>query len=204
MTVLYGSSVADGTLTTACDMAATTGGTETSKTTTLTGANNIAEVLSKGGTSATVTSIPTTPTGNGWVYKPGSGIFAAANWSAVVTVSGGWGPGGTDTLTIRFFKYSGGSYSSIGSIVGPNMTNTATKNAWSFTATSMPATTFVASDLLYIDLWLTDVLGAFGDDPVVYESTSATAGVANDMQVTTSTFTPLHIRNCDGYGGVFS
>jgi hypothetical protein len=197
---LYGSSVANGTLTTACTMSAATGGTETSKLTTITGTTNTyGEVTSQGLTVAAVTSIPATPTGNGWVYQPGAGRFATGNWSASITLATA-GINGGDTWTLRFFKYSGGSYTSIGSIVA-NATTTA-KTTYSFAATSMSAIAFIASDLLYTDLWFFDSTGVATENPTVYISTSATSGVANDMQITTATFTK-RIAICDGYGGVF-
>ncbi len=184
--VLYGSSVADATLTNACDMALnTTGGTETSKTTTSSGSGNYAEVLSHGGSVSDNASLPA-PTGHGWVYSPGAGSFANATWSA--SIAFGDAAYANSTLVVRFYKYSGGSYTSIGSIVGPSLTSNS-RTVYSFTATTMPATTFIAGDLLYVDLFLNDTTGAGGDNPVIYVSTSATTGVANDMQITTSTFT---------------
>jgi hypothetical protein len=207
MTVIYGSSVADGTLTTACQMATTSGGTETSKLTTVTGGNHCCEIWSKGNASlASVTAIPATPTGNGWVWnKPGSGTFATGNWSASIGLSGLNGE--AVTMTIRFFRYSAGSYTSIGSI-NSAITLSSTRATVSFANTSMASIVFGSSDLLYVDLWLTDSTGAGGDVPTVYESTSASAGVVNDMQVTTSTFSPsggiTHKSISDGLGGMFT
>jgi hypothetical protein len=184
---LYGSSVADSTLATACDMAlTTTGGTETSKQTVLTGSNVYGEVWSQGNAGlATVTAIPATPTGHGWVYKPGAGTFANATWGCVFTLA--HVASSTSDVTIRFFKYTG-TYSSIGTI---NVaTNTAAKTTYTFSNTTMPSTTFGATDLLYIDLWYHDTnSNAGGDNPSVYISTSATVGVTSDMQVTTANFT---------------
>lgn len=197
---LYGSSVADATLTNACDMAAALGGTETSKTTTVSGGNNIAEILSKGGSSTTVSSIPATPTGKGWVYnKPGAGVFATANWSATITVSAA---GSGTNMTWRAFRYDG-TYHLIGSVTSASAPSA--KTAVSFAATSFSTVTFGATDLLYFDLWWNDSGGAAADNPVVYISTSSSVGVANDFQVTTSNFTPssTHFIICDGYGGMF-
>jgi hypothetical protein len=185
VTVLYGSDVADATLTTACDMATTTGGTETSQTSSGTGVNIYQEVYSKGGSPASVGAIPATPTGNGWVFKQASaGTYPLGNWSASITFSSTFTG---VSLTLRFFKYSSGTYTSIGTIT-VSLTGSA-KTTYSFAATSMPATTFLSSDLLYIDLWFLDNNSNIsGDNPIIYESTSATQGVANDMQITTTTF----------------
>lgn len=190
-------------------MAPNSGGSETSRTTTVTGTNVYAEIRSQGGTQASVTSIPATPTGRGYVYQPGAGTFATGNWSASATfAASNWGgsPSNTD-ITMRFFKYSSGVYTSIGTLnVG---VTSISKTTYSFSATSMSSVTFGASDLLYVDLWWHDTnTSTQGDDPVVYVSTSATAGVVNDMQITTSTFTPSGggvTRRVfgDGMGGLF-
>lgn len=185
---LYGSSVADATLTNACDMANTTGGVETSKTTTVTGANNFAEVLSQGGTAASVTSIPTTPTGHGWVSQPGAGTFAIGNWSASETSAITGFTASNSKYTIRFFRYSSGVYTLIGTIDSGFIASTS-KTTYTFAATSMSAITFGASDLLYVDLWYTDTTGTGTENTTIYVSTSSSSGVANDLQVTTSNFT---------------
>jgi len=202
---LYGSDVADATLTNACGMALnTTGGTETSQTSTGTGTHTFQEIYSQGGSPVSVTAIPATPTGFGWIFYPGAGSFATGNWSASANIACTLGTG--DTVTMRFFKYSGGTYTSIGSLPAITITGHP-KTSYSFTATSMSAVTTGASDGIYVDLWWNDPSGVVGDNPVIYESTSATAGVASDMQITTSTFTPstsTHRIICDGYGGVFS
>jgi len=186
VTVLYGSNVADGTLTTACKMSTTTGGTETSNTSTFVStALTFAEVLSKGGASAPIAAIPA-PTGNGWIYFPGvAGSFAAGNWSAAHTHS--CVSHGTDT-TIRFYKYSSGTYTSIGSIVATQTVTT--KTTYTHAATAMGAVTLGASDGIYVDLWWHDNgANVGGDNPTNFISNSGTAGVTNDMMVTTSTWT---------------
>lgn len=187
MTVIYGSSVANGTLASACTMSATTGGTETSTTTTFVSTSlTYGEVRSKGGASTPVTAI-TAPTGNGWIYFPGvAGTFAAGNWSAAHTHSSV--SHGTDT-TIRFYKYSAGTYTLIGSIVATQ--SVTTKTTYTYTATAMGSVTLLATDGIYVDLWWHDNgANVGGDNPTNYVSNSATAGVTNDMMVTTATWTP--------------
>src|SRR5256885_4357264 len=182
-------------------MSANTGGTETSKTSTVPSTSlTFAEILSQGGTSNAVSAIPATPTGKGWVYNPGAGTFATGNYSASITRSLALS-GSTATLTVRFFRYSGGTYTLIGSIA---VAATATaKTTYSFGPTSMGTITFASGDLLYIDLWHKDASSNVGgDNPVIYESTSATAGVASDMQVTTSTFTASGVALAGTLAGV--
>jgi hypothetical protein len=191
MTVLYGSAVADTTLTTACLMATASGGVETSKVSNYTGTGNFGEVWSKGTAGvAAVSSIPA-PTGHGWVYYPGAGTFAAGNWALVLTYAAFANNQGNQTF--RAYKLSGGVYTAIGTIL---FTATATaKTTYSPTAVSMPAVTTGASDGIYFDLWYQDNTGAGGESATIYESTSSTAGVASDLQVTTSTFTAGGITN---------
>src|SRR5437764_10701090 len=115
--VLYGSNIVDSTVTTACDMAAASGGTQTSTDSHWTGSlGQWAEVWSKGTAAQTaLASIPATPTGNGWVYNPGAGTFALGNWSASIGLAEGTANSG-EAFTMRFFKYSSGVYTSIGTI----------------------------------------------------------------------------------------
>jgi hypothetical protein len=190
LTVFYGSSVANGTISTANTMSTTTGGTETSKTSVYSGGNHFGEVLSQGAASGTpVTAIPATPTGKGWVTAaPGAGTFALGNWNASIALA--LSSSATPSFTVRFFKYSSGTYTSIGTIATSAASLGTSRTVISFAATSVASVTFVAGDLLYADLWMQDTTGVGGDNPIVYESNSATAGVANDVQITTSTFTP--------------
>lgn len=182
---LYGSDVASAvTPTTACQMSTATGGTEVGKKSTFTGSGQYGEFTSKGLTVNTSASIPA-PTGNGWVYAPGAGTFAAGNWSAAVGMAGTFLSVGE---TIRFYKYSSGTYTLIGSIA--STTQVQSRSTVSFASTAMATVTFAAGDLLYVDLWWFDNNSqAAGDDPTVYLSTSATAGVASDLQITTANFT---------------
>lgn len=187
MTVIYGSSVADTTLTTACQMSTSTGGTETSKQTTIGGGSgNFGEVWSQGQANIlAVTSIPATPPGHGWIYYPGAGTFATGNWTPVLTYAVAANNVGANTF--RIFKRSGGTYTLLASI-NFTPTNTA-KTAYTLTATSIATFTTAAGDGIYFDLWYQDNTGSIGDFVTIYESSSATAGVASDVQVTTATFT---------------
>ena len=188
--VLYGSNIPDSTLVAACDMAAASGGVETSATTTTTGTNNFVEVFSQNGSSTGFSALQA-PSGKGWAFKPGAGTFALGNWSASIALSLALSPGTGSLYILRFYKYSGGIYSAIGTINSGTISASG-RTAASFPATSMPATTFTATDILYIDLYWEEVSGTIGgDNPTVFVSTSSTAGVVGDMQVTTSTFTPL-------------
>src|SRR2546421_5554149 len=185
--VLYGSNVADATLTTACDMASTTGGVEASLVTTNNAvAGTFMEVTSKGLSSVPCRASIPAPTGNGWIFYPGAGTFAADNWAPIITMACSIASAGASTW--RAYLYSGGIYTAIGTI---NFTpSSSAKTTYTLTATSMPAVTTGASDGIYFDLWYQDNSGVAGDTATIYESTSATTGVANDMQVTTSVFTP--------------
>ena len=135
-------------------MVAVTGGTEVALTANAWSPSNLyGEMVSAGGASTTATAIQA-PTGRGWVYSPGAGQFAAANWSASIAMADP--ANGTDdptAITLRFFKYSGGIYTSIGTIALAGAAVPTTRTVLSFAATSMPLTNFSSGDLLYIDLW---------------------------------------------------
>lgn len=197
--VLFGSDVAATTPSTACQMSNTTGGTETSKTTTLTGASTWGEITSQGGTVTLVASLPT-PTGKGWVYPTGAGTFATGNWSASIGYAESSAESGF-SLAVRFYRLSSGVYTSIGLIDIDTQSATTSRVVKTFPATSLSTITFGASDLLYVDFW-----GTNSNNPVIFESTSASAGVTSDMQITTSSFTASGVTHriiCDGYGGMF-
>jgi hypothetical protein len=182
---LYGSSVADGTLTTACGMAGTTGGSETSVTTTTTGATtHYAEVLSQAGSTSGTNSLPSTPTHNGWVYRPGAGAFAAGTWTLSVTISASiWGAAG-DVLTLLIFQNA----TCIGTLTAP--ITGITKTTYTLTGTALSAFTMADSDVLEFDLFWQDAhVNIGGDNPVVYVSSSVSQGVTNDMAITTAPFT---------------
>ena len=188
-------------------MANAAGGAETSKLTTAQlAAGNFCEILSQAGTSTAFASIQA-PTGHGWVYSPGAGSFANANWTASITFATNFN--NSCVFTWRAYKYSGGVYTSLGSGTA-NQTSTA-KTTYSFTITSAAAATLSSGDLIYIDLWYNDPTGVASDTVTVYVSTSSSQGVANDVQITTSNFTAsgggggTHHIVCDGgFGGVFS
>ena len=182
LTNIYGSSVADATLTNACDCGTGTGGTETSKTTTVTGTNQVMEITSQGKTVASVTAMPSTPTGNGWVYQPGAVTFPTGPWSAIFTLAMGRATGASSNLQVRFFKYSGGIYTSLGIVI---LVGTFTTTKTTYTLSNVVIASFAtgASDLIYIDAWLQDSSGNSADNPIVYESTSSSSGVVGDVQI---------------------
>lgn len=186
-TTIYGSNVHDTILSTACQMAPNSGGTETSVTTTIPSTSQpYAEFRSQGGSSTAVASLPS-PTGNGWVWWCGAGSIAAGNWSAIATNSSV--SKGVST-TIRFYKISSSfTYTAIGTIT---VTQTATgKTTYTYSSTAMSSVTTSSGDGIYIDRWwFNNNANAGSDNPVNYVSNSATAGVVNDMQVSFPTFVP--------------
>jgi len=93
----------------------------------------------------------------------------------------------TSHLIVRFYKYSGSTYTAIGSITDAN-TLVAAKTTYTIAVTTLPSMPFGAGDFLYTDVFLYDSAGVSGDNPTVYVSTSSASGVANDMQVTTPLF----------------
>lgn len=195
MTVLYGSSVADSVLTTACKMATIPGGVETSAISSFpaTETHSIGELFSQGVNPATgVAAIPATPTGHGWIYFPGAGTFTAGNWTAAVGLSDAVGSY-PFVGTMRVFKYSSGLYTLVGTITTSSAIMQTTRTVQAFGPGSLPSVTLLGTEGIYFDLW-DDVSPSTINNatPRVYESTTATSGVANDMQVTTPAFVPAH------------
>jgi hypothetical protein len=183
--VLYGSSVADSTLTTACVLSSQPGGVETSTTTIIPAtANPYAEIRSQGGTSVAVGTLPP-PTGNGWIFFPGqSGTYTADTWAAKHTHSS---VNAGASTTIRFYRYNTGTYTAIGSITATQ--SVATKATYNYSATIMPAVVMGASDGIYIDMWwYNNSPNAGGDNPTNFISNSAAAGVAGDIEITPAAF----------------
>jgi hypothetical protein len=181
----YGTSIADTTLTNACVMAPNSGGTETSKLTTIPGTSNpYAEILSQGGSSTAVAALPS-PTGHGWVFYPGAGSFAAGTWTLLVTKSSA--TKGVSS-TFRVYKIASGTYTSVGTAT---VTNSSTaKTTYTFSISGSGVSTG-SSDGIYIDgFHFNNNANAGTDNPTIYVGNSATAGVAGDMQLTTPTFTP--------------
>lgn len=203
----YGTNVAHSLLTQACVMTNIASGVETSKETTVMAGGNFAETTSQGLTVTSVSAIPATPTLKGWVAHPGAGTFDNTNWSLIHTIDPtGWSGSSTTTkLTGRLFKYSSGVLTLIGSFPDVNVTGGTFKTTYNFTDTAFGNPIFGQEDLIYHDLWFFDGTGAGGDNPVIFESNASSSGVANDVQLTTSGFTPStsKTRIYNGYGGMF-
>jgi len=190
--IYYGSNVADATLTNACDCARnTTGGTETSQTTSLTGNLAVYEITSRGLTIATVASVPATPTGKGWTFKfTQNGTIAAGNYSAIMNLAAAWALSNQTTTIVRFFYLPGGVFGSavlLASLAAVAMTSQA-KTQYSWVAVAGSAQSVSSGDYLYVDAWANDTIGGASDNPVAYESNSSSSGVANDAQFTVPGF----------------
>lgn len=219
----YGSNVAATTVTTACKLSNTTGGTET-QTTATTGptdsnSNEYVQIKSQGGSSTGAASLvtPTDATFFGWMLDNTSlegGSFATGNWSGITNIiQSTVGQLNSVSIIIRFWKRNNsGVYTSIGSITTSSVSLTGAKQQVTFAATSFSSVSFATGDKLCIDRFVQG--GAFptdfwqADAFKEYVSNSGTQGVANDLQITTSNFTAAggatKRQLSDGYGGLFS
>lgn len=190
---LYGSAVASSTLSTANAMATTTGGTETTKTTTgPASGNGIVEILSQGGSGTLNASLPS-PSGHGWLYDSTAlegQTIPAGNWSASIALSDAAGSGPVNAYTLRASKRSsGGTYTTIGTLTISSTTISSTRTVYTFSLTSFSAVSFATGDKLYFDEFI-DAHG-WGSDPILaYLSNSSSVGVANDLVVTTPGYLP--------------
>lgn len=167
-----------------------TGGTEIAKTNVIGGGSgNYAELWSQGGNTTAVASIPATPTGRGWLWPvPGAGTFGTDNWSAAFAYADTQS-GVNGTLTVRAFKYSGGSYTAIATLASSTFNIPSGRTVPALTPAAGTQTTVAAGDYIYIDAWAMNSSGIIGGTITVYTVTDVTAGgLANDAQTTTSHF----------------
>lgn len=204
---LYGSNVASTTLTSACKLATTTGGTETTVTTTgPASGSGYVEILSQAATATLNASLPS-PDGKGWLFDATTlegQTISAGNWSASFGAQDNAGSGPVQSFTIRFYKRSsGGVYTSIGSLTLSSQTITTTKTTYNFSASSLSSMSFATGDKLYVDLFIQAT--GWASDPIVnYVSNSATAGVANDLQITTPGYVPNTTTNTEAVTETYS
>lgn len=204
---LYGSNVASTTLTSACKLADTTGGTETNVTTTgPASGSGYVEIFAQAATASINASLPA-PDGKGFLYDSvnlENCTISTGNWSASIAVKDTAGSGPVQSFTLRFYKRSsGGTYTSIGSLVLSSQTINTTRTVYNFSASSLSSMSFSTGDKLYVDLWIQAT--GWGSDPIVnYVSNSATAGVANDLQITTPGYTSNSVTNTESVTETYS
>lgn len=204
---LYGSNVASTTLTSACKLADTTGGTETNVTTTgPSSGNGYVEIFSQAATASLNASLPS-PDGKGWLYDNTNlenQTISAGNWSASIAVKDTAGSGPVQSFVIRFYKRSsGGTYTSIGSLTLSSQTINTTRTVYNFSASSLSSMSFSTGDKLYVDLFIQAT--GWSSDPIVnYVSNSATQGVANDLQITTPGYTANATTNTESVTETYS
>lgn len=204
---LYGSNVASTTLTSACKLSTTTGGTETTVTTTgPASGNGYVEILSQAATASLNASIPS-PDGKGWLFDVTTlenCTISAGNWSASFGCQDSAGSGPVQSFTIRFYKRSsGGTYTSIGSLTLSSQTINTTRTTYTFSASSLSSMSFSVGDKLYVDLFIQAT--GWSSDPIVnYVSNSATQGVANDLQITTPGYTANATTNTESVTETYS
>ena len=190
---LYGSSVASTTLSTAAQLSSATGGTETSVTTTgPASGSGYVEIRGSTGSSAVNASIPS-PSGNGFLWDVTTlegQTITAGSWTAAVGILDTKGSGPFSSLTLRFYKRSSaGVYTLIGSIAMGSGTISTTRTTFSLSGSALGSMAFGTGDKLYADLWLQ--ANGWGSDPIKnFVTTSATQGLANDLQITTPGYTP--------------
>ena len=185
---LYGSSVASTTLATAAQLVSAIGGTETFVTTTgPASGNGYAEIRGLAGSSPLNVSIPA-PSGNGFLWDTTileGQVIAAGNWTGIIGLADAAGSGPTLSFTLRFFKRSsGGIYTLIGSIALGASTIGRTRTTYTLSGAALGSMAFTTGDKLYLDEWMQ--ANGWGSDPIEnFVANSASAGVANDLQIVT-------------------
>lgn len=191
--ILYGSNVASSTLSSACVTPITTGGSEASVTTTSPASGNgYLEIYSQGGSGVLNASLGV-PSGKGWLFDAttleGQSIPSGA-WSATVALADTARSSAVTSITLRAYKRSStGVYSQICTLTQASPTLNTTRTTYTLSTSSAASAWFTTGDKLYLDLYVQDT-GWASDTMAVYESSSGTTGVANDMQVTTPGYNP--------------
>lgn len=208
---LFGSNVASSTLGNAGRCATTTGGVETTADMSMgsSGAGYV-EMRSGGGFSGQdvpQASIPS-PTGNGYLLDSTlleGQTINAGNWSGSMAISSATSVSGA-TVTVRFYKYQSGTYTSIGTLTSGSFTIGTTRTPFTLPATSFSSVTFGVGVKLYYDVWANASWPGFMDI-FFYLSNSGTAGVSGDAELDTPGYggsSVTHWRIMDGFGGMFS
>lgn len=184
---LYGSSVAATTLATAAQLSSATGGTETSVTTTAPASGSgYIEVLGLTGSSAVNAAIPS-PSAKGFLWDVTTlegKTLASGPWTAAIGLLDSLGGGPTLSFTVRIYKRSsGGVFTLLGSLVLGASTIATTRTTYTLTGSTV-ASAFVTGDKLYADEWMQ--ANGWSSDPIHnFVTTSATQGLANDLQLIT-------------------
>lgn len=206
--ILYGSTTASTTITTAATLVNTTGGTSSSKTTT--GPNDgtqfYMEVLGLGGTGTTVSSIPS-PTGKGWLYDTTAleGNTLSGTIAAVLRMNDTAGFASIDMIIAAYKRSSGGTFTSIGSTTLTAQSMSSTSTNYSLPATSITTTGFGTGDKLYVQCYLHPQAsdGHWAGDPIVnFSSSSSSAGIANQFQITFSVITAAATKDLEIRGRI--
>ncbi|GAC1464830.1 MAG: hypothetical protein PVS3B3_17340 [Ktedonobacteraceae bacterium] len=191
---LYGTTQAATTVTTAAKLVNATGGTSSSNTTTAPndGSQKYMEVLGKGGTGTTVTSIPA-PTAKGWLYDSTAleGFTLSGNISGVLSMDDSAGFASVDFILNAYKRSSGGTYTSFGTTTLTAQSMSSSQTSYSLPSTAITSTAFTTGDKLYYELYMHPQVsdGHWSGDPIVnFSSSSSTAGIANQFQITISGF----------------
>ncbi len=192
--IVYGSNVADTTLTTAGQMGTTTGGVDVIAQTKMGTATGYGEIVAFGTSAAwaalagPITSIA--PTGKGWLFDSNvlaSQQFPSGTWQATLFLRATVGTP-TVTMYVRFYAYDtvALTYTLIGSLASASTGLTATATPYTLSG-SLSAFTLNANQKLYCDVWM-NVTGAASSSScqiAFHESSSASLGVNGEMQITT-------------------
>ena len=183
---VYLSGQAASTMSSANQMYTTSGTPSTTyKSSTVGTAKNYGEVTSQGTTAAwpALSSMPA-PTGHGWLLDNTSlegQTIASGNWSGTVALNLTSG-NVTANINVRLWKYSGGSYTQIGTMTLTGKTIDGTYRTYSLPSTSLASMDFATGDKLYVDVWL-DITANYASSGVgikINKLSTDTAGQTGD------------------------
>lgn len=182
---VYGTNAASGTLATAAKLASALGGAATTVNTTINTGSGYYELLGLGGTSNAVGSLPS-PTDKGWLWDVTTleaNSLQSGTYTLIIKLAVGSGTLSATNVTVRAYKRSGGTYTSITLGASSSFTVTTTATAQTITVTGVSLMGFVTGDKLYIDAFLQAAPVSGRTISVTVSSTSS--GVANDLEIDT-------------------
>jgi hypothetical protein len=190
---LYGTSVVSTVLSSAACLTAQVGGTETSVI--VTGppsGDGFVELQALGGSAPLYSSLPTSPTGKGWLFDQSlldGGTISAGSWQVSLALAVVQQAGWVQTILARVWKRaSSGSFTLLGTLSLSNQTITQARTIFTLSPVSFPSVSFAIGEKLYLDAWI-QATGWGSNQIRIYLSSSSSAGVSNDLQVITPGYT---------------
>lgn len=190
---LYGTAAVSSVLSSAARLTTQVGGTETSVIVTgPSSGDGFVELQALGGSAPLYNSLPSTPTGKGWLLDQSlldGGTIIAGSWQVNLALALVQWTGWVQAIIIRIWKRAtNGSFTLLGTLSLSNQTIPQTRTVFTFPPVSFPSVSFATGEKLYLDAWI-QATGWESDQISIYLSSSGSVGVSSDLQVITPGYT---------------